>query len=110
MRWLPDRPAGGVYRHAMASTLEPYERTHTKIRALLSSLEAGAPASSGEGAWTRQELEAELHTLREDEKTLLAHSERRVQMVAEHDPEICAACGHPRHCETARALFARYAD
>jgi len=94
----------------MAGDANPYTVTLNEIKTRITSLEVGAPASSSEGSWSAQEVDATLASLRTDAATLSDHAGRAVQTVAHDAPEACAACGQPRPCRTARDLFTKYAD
>lgn len=92
----------------MPGDTDRFAATLSIIEARLAALESGAPASSDEGSWTQEEVDAEIAALKGDVVTLREHWRVGVQTVVDGAPAICGSCGKPRFCPTARALFTKY--
>jgi hypothetical protein len=92
----------------MAGDPDPYEVTLNVIEARLGTMESGAPAAAEDGAWTQDELDTAISELKADHETLRQHWRLVTRVVVPGEPTNCAACGEPRDCSTARAMFAKY--
>lgn len=91
--------------------MDIHERVIDEIQARIESLQSGAPASApGSGAWSQEEVAAELAQLESDRDLLKAHWKTQDGTTSLDVPPRSRACGEPQTpaCSHVRALQERY--
>lgn len=94
-----------------APTRDIHERVFDEIDERIKTLRSGAPAAdSGSGAWTQDEVDAELAQLENDRDVLVAHWKTRNgrSVAADRAPMRAKACGEPQACTHVRDLAQKY--
>ena len=80
-----------------------------EIEGRISTLRSGAPASAPDrGAWTQDEVDAELAQLESDQTLLLAHWKTQDGVVSATAPVRARACGQPQPCPHILGLAQKY--
>ncbi len=86
-----------------------HDNVFDEIEGRIATLQAGAPASgSDSGAWTQEDVDAELAQLGNDLELLLAHWKAKDGVVAATAPVRARACGQPQPCPHVLGLAQRY--
>jgi len=80
-----------------------------EIEGRISTLRAGAPAARPDGgAWTDEEVRAEVAHLSSDRDLILAHWKTLDGVVGAAEPTRARACGQPQPCPHTLGLAQKY--
>lgn len=86
-----------------------HESLYTEIDSRLQSLKSGAPAGSSDGgAWTQDEVDAQIRRLETDLDVLLQHWRIKDGVVVADAPPRARACGQSQPCPHVLQLAQEY--